>query len=56
MSNHLPIKMSCMNVRSIEGYKKEGHLQRLVRDMRQDIWFLTETKLTRNIRFEGYYV
>ena len=56
MSDHLPLMMSCMNVRSIEGYKKEGHLQRLVRDMRQDIWFLTETKLTRNIRFEGYYV
>jgi hypothetical protein len=45
-----------MNVRSIEGYKKEGHLQRLVRDVRQDIWFLTETKLTRNINFDGYYV
>jgi hypothetical protein len=45
-----------MNVRSIEGYKKEGQLQRLVKDMRQDIWFLTETKLTRNIRFDGYLV
>ena len=27
-----------------------------MKDTHQDIWFLTETKLTRNIRFEGYYV
>ena len=56
MSDHLPVKLSCMNVRSIEGYKKEGLLQRLVKDIQQDIWFLTETKLTRNIRFDGFYV
>jgi len=26
MSDHMSMKVSCMNVRSIEGYKKEGHL------------------------------
>ena len=45
-----------MNMRSIEGKRKQEQLQQTISGMGVDIWLLSETKLTRTAHFEGYFI
>ena len=45
-----------MNVRSVEGKRKQEQLQQAISGMCVDIWLLSETKLTKAAHFEGYFI
>ena len=45
-----------MNVRSVDGKRKQEQLQQAISGMGVDIWLLSETKLTKAAHFEGYFI